>query len=322
MVEYLASKNRQYYYNTIPVETLVITRQVDDNPVEIANAWKVSVLGVILVRIFPHSDYEFGKTRTSITPNMNTFYVVYRLHKTEPYPFQTLEKTFLQRISREIIPVVYNLISKFLLVKLLLIMERMMQIWKTLLRSLIKLNRHLFPCSLEVPLGRFMSSKLQERPRRPFWSIRTLCLAGMRYFQTRTLTKAVRSRNVPIHLDCSDTQWNLRHSFGFKLQASSRNFIKKETLAQVFSCEFCEISKNTFYHRTPLVAASVHLILYHFYLVLMHSVNILAHILFHYFFSLYFVSFLFKFIFNCSCWSGYQVSFFGIFLPIILLMKV
>ena len=25
------------------------------------------------------------------------------------------------------------------------------------------------------------------------------------------------------------------------------NFIKKETLAQVFSCEFCEISKNTFY---------------------------------------------------------------------------
>ena len=34
------------------------------------------------------------------------------------------------------------------------------------------------------------------------------------------------------------------------------NFIKKETLAQMFSCEFCEISKNTFFHRTPLVAAS------------------------------------------------------------------
>ena len=28
-------------------------------------------------------------------------------------------------------------------------------------------------------------------------------------------------------------------------------------LAQVFSCEFCEISKNTLLHRTPLVAASV-----------------------------------------------------------------
>ena len=25
-----------------------------------------------------------------------------------------------------------------------------------------------------------------------------------------------------------------------------------ETLAQVFSCEFCEISKNTFFYRTPL----------------------------------------------------------------------
>ena len=34
------------------------------------------------------------------------------------------------------------------------------------------------------------------------------------------------------------------------------NFIKKETLAQVFSSEFCEISKNTFFCRTHLVAAS------------------------------------------------------------------
>ena len=31
------------------------------------------------------------------------------------------------------------------------------------------------------------------------------------------------------------------------------NFIKKETLAQVFSCEFYEISKNTFSYRTPPV---------------------------------------------------------------------
>ena len=33
--------------------------------------------------------------------------------------------------------------------------------------------------------------------------------------------------------------------------------LKKETLAQVFSCEICEISKNIFSNRTPLVAASV-----------------------------------------------------------------
>ena len=33
-------------------------------------------------------------------------------------------------------------------------------------------------------------------------------------------------------------------------------FNKKETLAQLFSCEFCEISRNTFSHRTPPVTAS------------------------------------------------------------------
>ena len=36
---------------------------------------------------------------------------------------------------------------------------------------------------------------------------------------------------------------------------SSCNFTKKETLAQMFSCEFCEISKKTFF-RAPAVAAS------------------------------------------------------------------
>ena len=38
-----------------------------------------------------------------------------------------------------------------------------------------------------------------------------------------------------------------------KLQAWG-NFIKKETLAQLFSCEFCQISKNNFSYRTPTVA--------------------------------------------------------------------
>ena len=32
--------------------------------------------------------------------------------------------------------------------------------------------------------------------------------------------------------------------------------MKKETLAQVFSCKFCEISKNTFLQRAPLMDAS------------------------------------------------------------------
>ena len=33
------------------------------------------------------------------------------------------------------------------------------------------------------------------------------------------------------------------------------NFIKKETLAHVFSCEFCKVFKDACYYRTPLVAA-------------------------------------------------------------------
>ena len=45
-------------------------------------------------------------------------------------------------------------------------------------------------------------------------------------------------------------------SFLTKWQASACIFIKKETLAQVFSCKFCEIFKNIFFYRTPPVAAS------------------------------------------------------------------
>ena len=41
-----------------------------------------------------------------------------------------------------------------------------------------------------------------------------------------------------------------KDSFLIKLQA------EKETLAQVFSCEFCKITKNTFSYGTPPVAAS------------------------------------------------------------------
>ena len=36
------------------------------------------------------------------------------------------------------------------------------------------------------------------------------------------------------------------------LRPEACNFIKKETVAQVFSCEFCESFKNTFSYRTPL----------------------------------------------------------------------
>ena len=34
------------------------------------------------------------------------------------------------------------------------------------------------------------------------------------------------------------------------------NFIKKETMAQMFSCEFCEVSKNTFFTEHLWTTAS------------------------------------------------------------------
>ena len=41
-----------------------------------------------------------------------------------------------------------------------------------------------------------------------------------------------------------------------KVAGLACNFIKKESLAQVLPCEFFEISKNTFFYRTPPVAVS------------------------------------------------------------------
>ena len=42
----------------------------------------------------------------------------------------------------------------------------------------------------------------------------------------------------------------------FQRKTSVTEPLKRETLAEVFSCEFREISKNTFFHRTPQVVAS------------------------------------------------------------------
>ena len=54
--------------------------------------------------------------------------------------------------------------------------------------------------------------------------------------------------------------------FVIKLQAEACNFIKKETVAQVFSCEFYKIFKNTFFTEhlwTAGFASSERLLLNH-----------------------------------------------------------
>ena len=49
---------------------------------------------------------------------------------------------------------------------------------------------------------------------------------------------------------------NFVKMYSFFSEAEAYNLIKKETLTKVFSCEFCEIAKNTSF-RTPRVSASV-----------------------------------------------------------------
>ena len=48
-----------------------------------------------------------------------------------------------------------------------------------------------------------------------------------------------------------------RASFLIKLQARACSFVKRETLAQVFSCEFCEVFKDTFFTKHLRVTAYV-----------------------------------------------------------------
>ena len=55
-----------------------------------------------------------------------------------------------------------------------------------------------------------------------------------------------------------------RVSFLIKLQASPYNFIKEETLVQLFSCEFYELFKNTFIteHLRATASASLEVIMH------------------------------------------------------------
>ena len=55
------------------------------------------------------------------------------------------------------------------------------------------------------------------------------------------------------------------------LQSAACNFIKKETLTQVFSCEFCEISKNTFFTEHLRKTASIQFI--PFFLITLESLR-------------------------------------------------
>ena len=52
-------------------------------------------------------------------------------------------------------------------------------------------------------------------------------------------------------------QKNFKKVFRAYSPKKASNFVKKEALAQVFSCEFCEIFKNTFFTEHVWATASL-----------------------------------------------------------------
>ena len=83
-----------------------------------------------------------------------------------------------------------------------------------------------------------------------------LCLCSYIFYKIYVTRCAIwyhlyNSKNV------ENTHWGvllLVKLQGFKPEAC--NFIKKETLTQVFSCKFCEISKNPFFTEHLRTTAS------------------------------------------------------------------
>ena len=63
---------------------------------------------------------------------------------------------------------------------------------------------------------------------------------------TETATRGVLCKKVFLKT-LQNSQENTSARVSFLIKAG--NFIKKEALAQVFSCEICEISKNTFFTK-------------------------------------------------------------------------
>ena len=81
--------------------------------------------------------------------------------------------------------------------------------------------------------------------------------------KVRRKSSSNRMKTRSSHQMCSLREGVLRNFAKFtgkhlcqSLQAEACNFIKKETLAQVFSFEFCEFSKNTFFTEHLWATAS------------------------------------------------------------------
>ena len=85
---------------------------------------------------------------------------------------------------------------------------------------------------------------------------RQVCSFRLDVFLTLVNSEALFQQLMPL----VSIMVHLRKTNDIYVAVVHRCFVKKVFLeiSQVFSCEFCEISKSTFLHKTPLVAASVY----------------------------------------------------------------
>ena len=85
-----------------------------------------------------------------------------------------------------------------------------------------------------------------------FKKVAIVCIKKSKFGTLRSSPPEVFCKKGVVRNVSKFTGKHLCHSLFFNKVAGR----KKEALARVFSCEFCEISKNTVFYRTPLVAAS------------------------------------------------------------------
>ena len=78
---------------------------------------------------------------------------------------------------------------------------------------------------------------------------------GQRQSSGGVLQKRCSAEKVFLEISQNSQEKHLCQKKG-KRDLKNFKFIKKDILARVLPCEFCEISKNTFFYRIPPVAAS------------------------------------------------------------------
>ena len=102
----------------------------------------------------------------------------------------------------------------------------------------------------------YWNGLIQKQPSRGF--LKKACSENMQQIYKRTPIPKCDFNKVAKQIYWNRTSaWVFFCKFAaYFLLKKSLNFFKKESLAQVFSCEFCGISKNSYLRRTSRVAAS------------------------------------------------------------------